>query len=239
MLIIIKLGYILNRDENERKIHLFRSNLFFLFLETNKKINKENFRMKKSFVVIAIALSIISCKETPQVKETKTAYIDTSKLMEEYTENKDLQAKFKAKSDEMGHELELEIKRFKQDAANFQKNAQANGQMWAQQNGAALQKREQDLQYAQQAMSQQLQQEMGVEMDSLISGVKKFIKSYGKEKGYAYIYGSEGGSTVLYAEDKYDLTKEMIKLLNDKYKSGEKLSDKPVDKIASPAAPKK
>src|SRR6476620_9608294 len=116
--------------------------------------------MKKSLVVIAIALSIMSCNKAAEVKEAKTAYIDTSKLMDEYTENKDLQAKFKAKSNEMGHQLELEIKRFKEDAANFQRNAQANGQMWAQQNGAALQKREQQLQYAQQAMSQQLQQEM-------------------------------------------------------------------------------
>jgi outer membrane protein len=48
-------------------------------------------------------------------------------------------------------------------------------------------KREQELGYAQQALAQQLQQQGGVEMDSLVSGVK-FIKSYGKEKGYSYIY---------------------------------------------------
>ena len=196
--------------------------------------------MKKSLVVIAIALSIISCNKPAEVKEVKTAYIDTSKLMEEYTESKDLQAKYKTKSEEMGHKLELDIKRFKEDAANFQRNAQANGQAWAQQNGAILQRREQELQYAEQAIGQQLQQEHGVEMDSLVSGVKKFIKSYGKEKGYSYIYGSEGSSTVLYAEDKYDITKEIVKLLNDKYKSGEKLSEKPADKkkIAAPAIKK-
>jgi outer membrane protein len=38
------------------------------------------------------------------------------------------------------------------------------------------------LSYAQQALSQQLQQESGTEMDTLVSGVKKFIKAYGKEK---------------------------------------------------------
>jgi outer membrane protein len=119
----------------------------------------------------------------------------------------------------MGRELQAEAARFKSDAANFQKNAQANGQAWAQQKGAELQKREQQLQYAQQAMLQQLQQESGVEMDTLVSSVKKFIKSYGKEKGYAYIYGTGEQATVLYAEDKYDITKEIIKLLNDKYKS--------------------
>jgi thiamine phosphate synthase YjbQ (UPF0047 family) len=85
--------------------------------------------------------------------------------------------------------------------------------------GAELQKREQQLSYAQQALSQQLQQESGTEMDTLVSGVKKFIKAYGKEKGYSYIYGTGDAASVLYAEDKYDITKDIIKALNDKYKS--------------------
>jgi outer membrane protein len=183
--------------------------------------------MKKSIVIIALAFSIISCNnKTAEVKEIKTAYVDTSKLLEEYTEAKDIEAKYKAKSEEMGKELEGEVARFKSDAANFQKNAQANGQAWAQQNGAALQQREQKLQYAQQAMLQQLQQESGVEMDTLVKSVKKFIKGYGKEKGYAYIYGTGEAATVLYAEDKYDITKEIVKLLNDKYKSAPKTDDK-------------
>lgn len=178
--------------------------------------------MKKSLVLIAIAFSIISCNKTAEVTALKTAYVDTSKLMSEYTEAKDIEAKYKAKSQEMGKELEAEIARFKTEAASFQKNAQINGQAWAQQKGAELQKREQQLQYAEQAMGQQLQQESGVEIDSVVSNVKKFIKTYGKEKGYAYIYGTGEAATILYAEDKYDITKDIIKLLNDKYKSGSK-----------------
>jgi outer membrane protein len=175
--------------------------------------------MKKSLVIIAIAFSIISCNKKAEVATTKTAYVDTSKLMMESTEAKDIEAKYKAKSEEMGKELELEIAKFKAEAGSFQKNAQMNGQAWAQQKGAELQKREQQLQYAQQSIAQQLQQESGVEIDSVVSSVKKFIKSYGKEKGYAYIYGTGDAASVLYAEDKYDITNEIIKLLNDKYKS--------------------
>lgn len=175
--------------------------------------------MKQSIIIIVLALTIISCNKSAEVKESKTAYVDTAKLLDEYTEAKDIQAKYKSKSEEMGRELEVEVKRFKSDAAYFQKNAQANGQAWAQQNGVALQEREQKIQYAQQGMVQQLQQEMGVEMDTLINSVKKYIKGYGKEKGYNYIYGTGESASILYAEDKYNITKEMIKLLNDKYKA--------------------
>jgi outer membrane protein len=186
---------------------------------------------KKVLLTIAIAISIVACnKTTEEVKEVKTAYIDTSELMKEYTEAKDLEAKYKAQSEEKGRQLEAEINRFKQDAANFQSQAQANGQEWAQKRGAELQKREQQLGYAQQALAQQLQQASGKEMDSLVSGVKKFIKDYGKEKGYDYIYGTGDAASVLYAKDKYDITKEIIKALNDKYKSEEKVDDKKEEK---------
>lgn len=175
--------------------------------------------MKNALVIIAISVSLIACNKTPEVKEVKTAFIDTSELMKEYTESKDLDAKYKTISEEKGKQLEAEINRFKQEAASFQSQAQLKGQAWAQQKGAELQKREQQLSYAQQTLVQQLQQESGVEMDSLVSGVKKFIKAYGKEKGYSYIYGTGDAASILYAEEKYDITKEIIKALNDKYKA--------------------
>ncbi|MFT5252900.1 MAG: outer membrane protein [Flavobacteriales bacterium] len=182
--------------------------------------------MKKVVLIIAMAISVVACNKTAEVKEVKTAYVDTSVLMKEYTEAKDLEAKYKAQSSEKGRQLEAEINRFKQEASNFQAQAQANGQEWAQKRGAELQKREQELGYAQQALAQQLQQQGGAEMDSLVLGVKKFIKSYGKEKGYSYIYGTGDAATVLYAEDKYNITKEVVKALNDKYKSTAKTDDK-------------
>jgi outer membrane protein len=180
--------------------------------------------MKKSVVVLALVLSIISCsKPATELKEIKTAYVDTSELMKEYTATKDLDAKYKAKGEEKGRQLQAEIERFKQEASSFQAQAQAKGQAWAQQKGAELQKREQQLAQAQQALAQELQQEGGTEMDSLVMNVKKTIKAYGKEKGYTYIYGTgDTNASILYAEDKLDITKDIIKLLNDKYKSAAK-----------------
>jgi len=195
--------------------------------------------MKKSLLIIALALSIVSCNKPAEVKEVKTAYVDTSKLLEEYTESKDIQAKYKAKSEEMGKELEAEITRFKSEASSFQKNAQLYGQAWAQQKGTELQKREQQLSYAQQAMVQQLQKESAVEMDSLVKDVKKFIKDYGKQNGYSYIYGTGEAVSILYAEDKYDITKEIIKLLNERYAKGSKSEAKKEESTEDKAEAKK
>ncbi len=195
--------------------------------------------MKNLFLVLAIAVSIISCNKKEEKKDNvakpvttekvnvapndkaeslKTAYVDTSELMKDYQEAKDVENKYKAKATVMEKKLDGEVAKFKTDAAAFQKNAQANGQEWAQKNGQALQQREQQLQGSSQQMMQQLQEQSGAEMDKIVKEVKQFIKDYGKQNGYSYIYGTGSPATVLYAEDKYDITKEITELLNAKYK---------------------
>lgn len=175
--------------------------------------------MKKSIFIFSLLLAMASCEKAAEQKEFKTAYVDTSKLLDEYTEAKDIEEKYKAKGEEMGKQLEAELVRFRSEASNFQKNAQTYGPQWAQQKGAELQQKEQELSYAQQAILRQLQEESGKEMDSLVKDIKKYIKDYGKEKGYSYIYGTGDAATVLYAKEEYDITNEMIKLLNERYKS--------------------
>jgi outer membrane protein len=93
----------------------------------------------------------------------------------------------------------------------------AKGQAWAQQKYAELQQRTQQLAYAEQAIAQQLQAEGGSKRDSIVEKVRGFIKEYGKKQGYDYIYGTGDAATVLYAKDSYDITKEVVKALNEKY----------------------
>lgn len=179
--------------------------------------------MKKVILLSVAALAIISCnKETPSVEKIKTAFIDTSKLLEENNEAKDIEEKYKVKSEEMGRELRSEAAQFQNEAASFKQNAMMKGQAWAEAKGAELQKREQQLGMKQQAMMQTLQQESGKEMDSLVKRIKNYVKDYGKKNGYDYIYGTGDAATVLYAKDSYDITATISKELNDKYKGPEK-----------------
>ena len=89
------------------------------------------------------------------------------------------------------------------------------------------QKKYQELAQKQQMFQQQLQaeqqkiaSEFQTEIDSLIVKVKDFVNDYGKSKGYNFILGtSENAATVIYGEEKNDLTEEITKALNEKYKS--------------------
>ncbi|WP_297508466.1 OmpH family outer membrane protein [Flavobacterium sp.] len=186
--------------------------------------------MKKIILGIFMAAAMISCQKSTEAKDFKTAYIDTNKLLEESTEAKDLKAKYESILEEKGSRIKVEADRLKSEQNSFTANAQKNGQAWAQQKYGELQQREQEIQYASQMVAQQVQGEHGVEMDTLVARYKKMIKTYGKEKGYDYVYGTGESATVLYAKDQYDITKEIIKLVNDKYKTEDKKEEKPVAK---------
>lgn len=190
--------------------------------------------MKKSLLILGLAITLFSCNntDTAATAEFKTAYVDTAKLLEEYQEAKDIESKYKIKSEEMGRELEGKAQQWKLDAASFQKEAQAKGPQWAQLRGQELQKREQEIAYMQQAMMQQLQQESGAEMDSLVKKIKNHIKDFGKKKGYEYIYGTGDAASVLYAKEGYDITDEILKELNGKYKGADKKEDAKEEPVA-------
>lgn len=177
--------------------------------------------MKKIILLLAAAASVISCEtKTETAKpatEFKTAYVDASKMMEDCTEAKDIDEKYKAKYKELDSQFSVEGNRLQNEIASFEQNARANGQAWAQQKGAELSNRKQRLDNAAQGALQKLQYEAANEMDSLRKNIRDQIKSYGKEKGYDYIYGTGESPSVLYAKDGYDITADITKLVNDEY----------------------
>ncbi|WP_338376153.1 OmpH family outer membrane protein [uncultured Flavobacterium sp.] len=176
----------------------------------------------KKLLFIALGFAILSCNKQEGTTGLKTAYVDTEKLMKEHQQAIDIENKYKVKSQEMGRELDAEAKQFQADYESALRQAQAKGPQWAQQKAAELQEREQRLNIKQQSMYKEIQDASNGELDSLVKDIKLYIKDYGKKNGYDYVYGT-GLSTpsILYAKDSYDITDELVKLLNDKYKPTE------------------
>jgi outer membrane protein len=187
--------------------------------------------MKRLFLSLLMTVVLFSCvkesstNKTNNVTGLKTAFVDTQKLMEENLEAKDIRAKFESMLEAKGKRFDAEVKMFQQEASNFEKNAQQYGMQWAQTKGNELRQKEQYLAQQEQLIMREAQLEGGKEMDSLVKRIKTFIQDYGKENNYDYIYGTGESANVLYAKDSYDITQEIIKILNDKYKSSAKETD--------------
>lgn len=183
--------------------------------------------MKKTLVLLGFAFAVLSCNNDKAVTASgfKTAYVDTQKLMEKSDEIKDLDDKRKVKTEEMGRELDAKVQQLKLDYASAQSEANAKGPQWAQIKAQELQKRERELGMMQETMGRQLQDEFGVKRDTLVSQIKNVIKQYGKKKGYDYVYGTGDAASILYAKDGYDVTEDILKELNEKFKGSAKTEE--------------
>jgi outer membrane protein len=166
----------------------------------------------KKIMVLAIALTAMACQQN------KIGYVDSVKLMDEYQEKIDVEARFKTKADALTKKRDSISQSFQMELQAFQTKAQSMSQKNAQEEYGQLQQRGQFIGQQLQQEEQQLQQVSQVEMDSLVKKVKKEIKDYGKVNGYTYILGGGDGGSVLYGEEANDLTDAILKILNDKYK---------------------
>ncbi|MBL0744804.1 OmpH family outer membrane protein [Chryseolinea lacunae] len=53
--------------------------------------------------------------------------------------------------------------------------------------------------------------------ESLWLRINNDIKAFGAEKGYAFIYGATGDGGLMYANEAYNITEDVIQYLNEKY----------------------
>jgi outer membrane protein len=168
--------------------------------------------MKKLLFTISCLAVLASCKQE------KIGYVDNVKLMNDYQEKIDVEAKFKVKADALTKKRDSISQAFQIEAQAFQAKAQKMSQQKAQEEYAVFQQKGQFMGQQLQQEDQQLQAEGQVEMDSVVKNVKREIEAYGKANGYSYILGGGDGGSVLYGTEANDLTSEIVKALNDKYK---------------------
>lgn len=164
--------------------------------------------MKKIMILCSLGFVLTGCNQE------KTAYVDTTVLMREYSEMKEIEADFTQRSEEIRMELDSLAKGFQQEVVEYQENMATMSQAERQQREKELMQKQQLLQQQQQIRSGQLRQESDVVVDSLVAKVKDFVEEYGEREGYTYIFGSNESANILYAKEGLDITQEILAELN-------------------------
>lgn len=166
----------------------------------------------KKLILTTMLLVAVSCQQD------KTAYVDNVKLMDDYQEKIDIEARYKIKSDALNRKRDSISQAFQLEVQALQAKSQSISEEAAQEEYGLMQQRGQFMGQQLQQEEQQMQLLGQTEMDSLVKRVKDEIRGYGKKNGYTYILGGGDGGSVLYGTESKDLTKEILKILNDNYK---------------------
>lgn len=164
--------------------------------------------MKKLLMVVLVAAGLTSCNEQ------KTAYVDTTKLIQEYKEMKDVEQEFTSKSDKVKMQLDSLAQSFQQEVQVYQEGMAGMSTAKRQETEDLLMRKQQAIQQQQQMMGNQLRQESDVVIDSIVNKVKDYVKVYGEKNNYTYIFGSNESANIMYAKDGLDITEEILEKLN-------------------------
>ncbi|MCF8713611.1 OmpH family outer membrane protein [Joostella atrarenae] len=169
--------------------------------------------MKKILLIAAVAFATISCQQN------KIAFVDNGKLINEYQEKIDIEAKYKGQIETFDKRADSVAQAFQAEAQAFQAQADKLAQSVAQEKYSALMQKRQSVAQQLQLEEQKISQASQVEIDSLINKVRDFVKGYSKDKGYTFVLGANDAGSVLYGEESKDITDEVLKALNDEYKA--------------------
>lgn len=172
--------------------------------------------MKNIIIALVILVTFSSCQE-----QQKIAFVDNTKVVNEFNKKVDFEAKFKIKieafnkkADSLNQAIQMEAQLFQTRAAKMdQKKAEAEYNVLVQK------KQMQDYQIGNEEKA--LQAEGQKEIDTLVKQVKAFIKDYGKTNGYTFILGSNEAGSVLYGADATDITDTVLAALNKEDKKEE------------------
>ncbi|MFO7721425.1 MAG: OmpH family outer membrane protein [Gillisia sp.] len=168
--------------------------------------------MKKLILVVLVAAGLTSCNQE------KTAYVDTTKLIQEYKEMKSVEAEFTSKSDMIKGQLDSLAQSFQAEVQAYQENMPSLSTAQRQEKEQELMRKQQTIQQQQQTMGNQLRSESDVVIDSIVNKVKDYVKVYGEENNYTYIFGSNESANIMYAKEGLDITEEILEKLNAGYK---------------------
>jgi outer membrane protein len=163
-------------------------------------------------VVIAFIFLFLAAGNVFAESQGKIGYIDLSRSFDEYQKTKDFDKELENKGDMKQQEREKvvqEIRKMREELELMNKNAR--------------EKKEADIEAkikSLQDFDQEAKTDLTKERDNMVKDILKemsdVIKEYGEKNGYSIIVNDR---VLLYGNPEMDLTNEIIKILNDKYKT--------------------
>lgn len=156
------------------------------------------------------------------------AFVEIDSVMANYNMTKDLIKEIESKGKQYDSELNSKSKSLQQNYQDLQYKAQRGLEVRSklEQMGQQLQLEEQNLYKLRDSYGAQLQEENAVMLRKSMNSIMDYIKEFNKGKNFTFVLGNSFDGKILYADPGLDITKEVIKGLNEKYDADKKAGTK-------------
>lgn len=145
----------------------------------------------------------------------KLAYVDIDSLEAHYDYFKEKKAELDKKKEGAQNDILGRERKLQNELYTLQQKAPTMTQQEGQAAEASLQKKAQQHEQYKQTLIAQLQTQEAQFNEDLQKRLNETIQKFNADKRYAFIFSyREGASNILYKDEAYDITKEVIEQLN-------------------------
>ncbi len=155
----------------------------------------------------------------------KVAYVEIDTLLTKYNFWNDLNEMMMRKEENIRATLNQKARELDAEGKEFQRKVQNNAFVSrdrAEQENSRLVKKQQELQELQTRLQNELQAENQKNSIQLRDSINAFLKIYNKKHKYSMIFSNTGFDNLLYADKAYNITKDIIDGLNERYAPSKK-----------------
>ncbi|EGK02964.1 MAG: OmpH family outer membrane protein [Prevotella sp.] len=149
------------------------------------------------------------------------AYVNVDSLLINYNYAKDANDVLMKEYNSSNATLNNKQRQFENEVADFRKKIDNNvflSQERAQQEQVRIQKMEADLHATAERLREDYMKKQAKVNAEITDSVRVCLKDYNKKANYQVIFSNTGLDNILLAKDSYDITKDVIQLLNSRYK---------------------
>lgn len=150
----------------------------------------------------------------------KIVYVNADTLSSQYEYFKDAKAKLEGKAKKAQENLQSKGQAFQRELAEAEQKAATMSASERQATEERLARKQQELAQLNQNASASLAQDEQAEMTAVYNSITEYLTKHAKDNGYQYVLTySKTNPAVIYADEKLDITKEVVASLNKEYKS--------------------
>ncbi|KAA6334412.1 hypothetical protein EZS27_017267 [termite gut metagenome] len=152
--------------------------------------------------------------------DLKIAYVEIDSLLIQYGLWKDLSETMTKKEEDVRATLNQKGRELEQEAQEFQRKLENNAfasRERAEQEHDRILKKQQSVQELQNRLSNELLAETQKNDLILRDSINSFLREYNKTRGYSFILSTSNANNILYADNAYNITAEILEGLNLRY----------------------
>jgi outer membrane protein len=151
------------------------------------------------------------------------AYVDVDSLLTNFNFYNHLMNDYELKITKQNNQLSQRYQGYQKEVIEFQQKAQNNAFLSRErmeQENARLARKQREIEQTAAQMEQELALEQRIMQQQLSDTLSTAMKEFNNPQKYQIIYTKSGNTTILYADESYNITQEVIEFLNTRYKTG-------------------